>query len=456
MMKNPDLEGKRIFVLGLGLSGISAIRLCLARGAVVTGLDRKRECDLDRAIFDLRKSGARILAETEVLDEAADLLICSPGVPLSHPMLALCARKEIRVYSEIELASWYCPGPIVAVTGTDGKSSVVSMIYQILSDQGRTAMAVGNIGYPFSQQILDCLPDPATVSVVEVSSYQLELIGEFHPHVAAILNIAPDHLSRHGSLEEYAQAKYRITRNQRENDYLVRPMVLPGSFQSNAQTLFWALQSHELPGVQYEPSTGKLTIRFSSREPVVLSAPGLNQLVPHQRENALAALTVCLPLKVDPRKAVQSLIAFPGLPHRLEYLGKWSGVSYYNDSKATNVHSCQAALEAVEGPILLLAGGLAKKEDYATLGPLLKKKVKVALLFGEARESLQKAWESSVPVVSYPTLEQATREAIERAEPGDTGLLSPACASQDRFLSFEQRGNFFKSLVNDWVIEKKS
>ena len=453
MNSTPRLHGKKILVLGLGISGIAACRLCLDRGAKVVGLDRKREEELDRSIPFLRQSGARILLGTDLTGENFDLVICSPGIPQTHPMVEQCRKKGISLFGEIELASWFYPGPIIAVTGTDGKSTVVSLIYQILSDQGKSALAVGNIGYPFSQQILDQPPNKATFSIVEVSSYQLELVSEFHPHIAIILNIAPDHLSRHGSLEEYANAKYQITRNQTSEDFLIRPLVLPGSFHSESENLFWASQSHELPGIQFETTSNKLTVRYPGKDWNNLF-PGLGRLMPHQLENALAALSLCLPLDLDLTQAVQSVLSFPGLPHRLEYLGKWSGVSYYNDSKATNVHSCRAAIEAIDSPIILLAGGLRKKEDYSVLVPQLKQKAKLVIVFGEAREMLQEVWRKEIPLLSVPTLEQATRMAIDRANPGDTVLLSPACASQDRFQNFEQRGNFFKSLVTDWVTEK--
>ncbi len=450
----PELRHQRVLVLGLGRSGIAACRLCQERGATVMGVDRKAEGELNGAVGGLRDQGVRIVLENDQFSEPIDLLICSPGVPLSHPMIQRCRELNIPVYSEIELASWYCPGPIVAVTGTDGKSTVVSLVYQVLRDQGRPARLVGNIGYAFSQMLLDTPPDASTVCVIEVSSYQLAYIGDFRPYVAAILNVAADHLDQHEGFEQYVLAKYRITDNQTPEDFLVRPLVLPGSFQSHAETLFWATQPHDLPGVQFDSRSGKVTTRFAgAMQSHIFQA--LSRLMPHQLENTLSALAICLPLQLDTKKAIQSMLAFPGLSHRLEYLGKWYGVSYYNDSKATNVHACKAALEGLDAPLILLAGGLPKKENYAQLARLLSKKAKLVILFGPARELLQAAWEKDVSLISVASLEQATRLAVDRAEPGDTVLFSPACASQDRFQDFEQRGNFFKSLISEWVIEKQ-
>lgn len=454
-MATSDLSNKRVLVLGLGTSGIAACQLCADRGARVTGVDRRPIAELDPAAAQLDSQGVRILTENDRIEESFDFMVCSPGVPRTHPMVERFMDLEIPIYAEIELASWFCPGTIVAITGTDGKSTTVSLIYQMLKDQGRSVRLVGNIGYAFSRMLLEQPPDEKTYSVVEVSSYQLELIKSFRPHVAAILNIAPDHLGRHGSIRKYAQAKYRITLNQTGEDYFVRPLSLPGSFSSRAQTLFWAAEPHELAGLHLDPRTGKLTTCFrGERQTFFIS--DLAGLMPHRMENILAALTVVMPLGLDLMQAIQSALAFPGLPHRLEYLGKWSGVHYYNDSKATNVHACQAALSGLIGPIILLAGGQAKDEDFRQLIPFMKGRVKLAILFGAARDTLRAAWEEAVPLVCVPTLEQATRLAIDQAEPGDTILLSPACASFDRFQNFEQRGNFFKSLVAEWVIEKKS
>ena len=455
MTNAPDLKNRRVLVLGLGTSGIAACRLCRAKGAHVLALDRKEGGQLNGAHESLREEGVEIVLTRDTTQEPFDLMICSPGIPLSHPMVEQCRQRNVPVCSEIELASWYCPGPIIAVTGTDGKSTVVSLVYQILRNHDRKARLVGNIGYAFSQMIVESPPDASTLCVVEVSSYQLELTDRFRPHIAAILNIAPDHLDRHKTLEDYAQAKYRITEKQDRSDFLIRPLALPGSFESKAEALFWACQPHDLPGLHFDPGTSKLTLQFRGKTEAA-SFPALSRLMPHQQENFLAALAICLPLGIEPTKAVESMLAFPGLPHRLEYLGTWSGVAYYNDSKATNVHSCQAALRGMQRPAILLAGGLAKNEDYSQLSHLLERKAKLAIVFGRGHGILKEAWQSCVPVISVSTLEQATRLAVERAEPGDVVLLSPACASFDRFQNFEQRGNFFKSLVTQWVIEKES
>ncbi|HEQ60717.1 MAG TPA: UDP-N-acetylmuramoyl-L-alanine--D-glutamate ligase [Firmicutes bacterium] len=454
-MNERDIHGKLVLVLGLGRSGIAACRLCHKQGARVIGMDRRGAGELNGAVEDLRRGGIEIILENDQRTEPIDLLVCSPGIPFAHPTIQWCRQLDIPVVSEIELASWYCPGTLVAVTGTDGKSTVVSLVHQILRDQDRPARLVGNIGNPFSGMLVDNPPDASTICVIEVSSYQLALIRDFHPHVAAILNVAADHLDHHGSFQDYARAKYRITLNQTPDDFLIRPLVLPDTFQSRAETLFWADQPHELPGVQFDPRNGKVTTRLAETMHSYFFQT-LSRLMPHQRQNLLAALAICLPFQLDLKKAMQTMLAFPGLPHRLEYLGKWHGINYYNDSKATNVHACKAALEGLEGPLILLAGGLPKQEDYSQLLELLKRKTKRVLVFGPARELLEKAWGKDLGLTSVASLEQATRLAVDWAEPGDTVLLSPACASQDRFQDFEQRGNFFKSLISEWVIEKPS
>jgi UDP-N-acetylmuramoylalanine--D-glutamate ligase len=449
-----DLKGKNVLVLGLGASGVAACRLCAEKGAQVTGLDRRVPGEIDESAEQLRALGVNLLPDSENLEGHADMLICSPGIPKTHPVITACAERDIPVIGEIELGYWFCPCPIVAVTGTDGKSTVVSFIFNALKEQNRPVRLAGNIGYAFCRMLLDDPPPEEAVCVLELSSYQLELIDTFRPYIAAILNIAPDHIKRHGTLDEYARAKYRILENQTNKDYFVRPVSLPGSFHSDAITLFWNPHFHEMSGCFYDHRSQSLVVKFEG-EKFKIAAPELEELVPHQQENMLAALTVCLPLGLDLSKAFKSMQSFPGLPHRLEYLGSWSGVRYYNDSKATNVHACQAALKAIDAPIILLAGGQIKDEDYTPLTNLLEQKVRRVIVFGQAREILEKEWAGKVDVVSEATLEEAARIAIDQAVPGDTILLSPACASFDRFQSFEQRGNFFKSLISDWVEKKR-
>ncbi len=444
-MSTPSLEGKTVLVVGLGASGASAALLCRKHGARVIAIDRKGEAELEPFLPSLRDAEVELHLGTDEYQKHADLVVASPGVPKGNPAIQRLSQQGAPVVSEIELASWYCTGPVIAVTGTDGKSTVVSLIYEALRAQNYPCRLAGNIGYSFSRMLLEQPVSEKTLCVVEVSSYQLEFIRDFRPFISVILNITSDHLNRHGSIEAYRQAKYRITENQTHSDWLVRPISLPGPYQSQAQVLFWSPHPHDMQGVSFDPMTGKVRIKFQNDE-TELNLPELKTRMPHSVCNILAALAAQLPLAVDPAESLKSMLSFPGLPHRLEYLGKWSGVSYYNDSKATNVNSCRAALEGVQ----------AKEEDYRELLPLVESKVRLAIVFGQARDILEKAWRGKVDIVNVPQLEQAVSLAIEKAQPGDTVLLSPACASFDRFHNFEQRGNFFKSLVNELVIEKKS
>jgi UDP-N-acetylmuramoylalanine--D-glutamate ligase len=454
-MSTPSLEGKTVLIVGLGASGASAALLCKKQAARVIGIDRKGEAELEPFLPSLREAQVDLHLGTDEYQKQVDLVVASPGVPKSNPAIQRRLQQGVPVVSEIELASWYCTGPIIAVTGTDGKSTVVSLIYEALRAQNCPCRLAGNIGYSFSRMLLEQPVDEKTLCVVEVSSYQLEFIRDFRPFISVILNIASDHLNRHGTIETYRQAKYRITENQTHSDWLVRPISLPGSYQSQAQVLFWSSHAHDMQGASFDPTTGKVRIKFQANE-TELNLPELKTRMPHSVCNILAALAAQLPLAVSPAESLKNMLSFAGLPHRLEYLGKWSGVSYYNDSKATNVNSCRAALEGVQEPIVLLAGGQAKEEDYRELLPLVESKVRLAIVFGQARDTLEKAWQGTVDIVNVPQLEQAVTLAIEKARPGDTVLLSPACASFDRFHNFEQRGNFFKSLVNELVIEKKT
>lgn len=412
----------KVAVIGLGASGVSAAKLLLARGSEVRATDVSHDEPVRQRAEEL--SGLGVLVElgghSKDFIKESDLVVASPGVSKGCEPLEWARDLEIPVISEIELASSMFRGEIIAITGTNGKTTVTTLVGEILKEGGKDVVVCGNIGNPFSGEV-----EGATygkIAVVEVSSFQLEWITNFRPHVSVILNISPDHLDRHQDFEEYLLSKARIFENQTEEDYCLLKEDLPffnGSVRPRAKVL-----------------------TFSQ---------GGASLDPNQE----AARLVGDIYRIDEQKISDVIHRFRGIEHRLEELATINGVRFINDSKATNPHAVTWALERVESPLILIAGGRDKGSDFRILKDPIQSKVKLLILLGEARGKLKTALKGSTRIIEVATLEEAFSIARWEGETGDCVLLSPACASFDMFKNFKERGRRFKELVSELCLERK-
>jgi UDP-N-acetylmuramoylalanine--D-glutamate ligase len=441
-----DFEGMEILVLGLGMSGHSAARFCADRGALVTAADERTAGELsDMSDLQDLGPGVRVVCGQPFPDPSGfALTVPSPGIPPAR-----YRPFAQRVWGDIELASRALSIPIIAVTGTNGKSTTVRLIESMLTAAGLRAEAAGNVGTP----ALSLPGKPLDVAVLEVSSFQLETIDSFRPKVAVILNITPDHLDRHGNLEGYARAKSRIFENQQAGDVAVldfdNEVVRALASEAPAEIIPFCRGEPKAFGDHtrsaWIDSGAAVFSDGRSLERVVLeSGSGLPS---QDRDNALAAFTAIWALGVDPLQASTALMDFSSLPHRCEVVATHGDVTWVNDSKATNPGAAQRAIEGTGAPIVWIAGGRDKGLSYSSLANVARKSVKTALLIGEAAEKIERALDGPIDCERCESLESAVRRAAELSKPGDVVLLAPACASFDQFKNFEDRGECFRSAV---------
>lgn len=452
-----DFEGKRVLVVGLARSGLAAARFLAKAGAEVIATDIKSEDELGAGVGELRQLGVRLeCGEHPHLTEGlCDLIVVSPGVPSDIPLLIAAREAGIPVWSEVELAGRLIQEPIIAVTGTNGKTTTTSLIGYILQRSGRHVVIAGNIGIPLIGEVEKALFAKKKVEywVVEVSSFQLEHVRLFRPHIAVFLNLTPDHLDRHRTLEEYGMTKARIFSNQGETDFAVLNLDDPW-ISSNLRLLkpqsFW-FSRRVLPDNGIGVSRGSIIFCREGHKERVCSVDDVGIPGPHNLENALAGAAAALLAGVDVGAVADALRTFPGVPHRLETVAVVNGVRYINDSKGTNPESVMKALDSFDAPIILIAGGRHKGSDFGELARRIKEKAKALILLGEAAPLIKdaalavgydKIWEVA-------SLKEAVLTAAEIARPGDVVLLSPACASWDMFRDYEERGEVFRKLVKE-------
>jgi UDP-N-acetylmuramoylalanine--D-glutamate ligase len=407
----------RVLVLGLARSGRAAALALARRGVTVVAVDRSTELD----VSELAGAGIelRLGVESERLLEGAGLLVKSPGVPAEAALVRAAQKRRTPVWSEVELASRLFPNPLVGVTGTNGKTTTTELLGAIFRAAGRTVEVAGNVGRAICD--LDGELDPDSWIVCELSSFQLEDIERLRLRIAVLLNLEPDHLDRHGSLEAYRDAKLRIFENQLEDDVA----VLPRGFG-------------EVPG------SGR-RVEFEAHDPLPAEP-----LIPgeHNRENAAAATQAARAAGIAEDAIAEALRTFPGVPHRLEPVAELGGVRYVNDSKATNTAAARKAIAAYSGPLHIILGGRGKGEAFDGLAAELSAHEARAYLVGETAKEIAGALErAGVAFEHYGTLEQAVATAAGNAKPGEIVLLAPACASFDQFENFEQRGDAFRSCV---------
>jgi UDP-N-acetylmuramoylalanine--D-glutamate ligase len=462
-----DLNGKRVLVVGLGRSGVASALFLKAHGARVTVSDTKSGDELRNEIPVLLDHG--ITVETgghgERTFHGQDLIVVSPGVPVDAPPLVQARALGESVIGEIELAAQFLPGPIVAITGSNGKTTTTALTGEIMTAAGFPALVGGNIGTPAIS--LAERAQPETVIVLEVSSFQLETIQTFRPKVAVVLNVTPDHLDRHGTFEAYVDAKARIFENQQASDFAVLnaddPTCVAMASRTKAQ-LFWFSRQKEVrqgawvrdgaivfrdarKDVRPAPSSGadSVFIGPSERQTLMLVSE-IPLKGAHNLENVLAAACAGALMGCAPEKIRQAVRDFKAVEHRLEFVATIRGVDYYNDSKATNVDATIKALESFPANIHLILGGKDKGSDYTVLNDLLRQRVKRVYTIGAAAAKIE-AQIKGAEIVHAETLENAIRKANAAAQPGDVVLLAPACASFDQFKSYEHRGKAFKDVV---------
>jgi UDP-N-acetylmuramoylalanine--D-glutamate ligase len=443
-----DVHKKRVLVVGLGKSGVASALFLRSKGAQVTVSDTKPQEQLKDEIPALLDRGIAI--ETgghgERTFRGQDLIVVSPGVPFDAAPLAQARALGENVIGEVELAAQFFPGRIVAITGSNGKTTTTSLAGQIVAAGGYRTVVGGNIGKPAVSLVEGATAD--TVAVLEVSSFQLEAIQTFRPHIAVILNITPDHLDRHHTFAAYADAKARIFENQTSNDFAVLnaddPTCTALANRTRAHVFWFSRKKEVKQGADIRE--GRILFRDSNGQQEIMLASEIPLKGAHNVENAMAAACVGALLGCEPaqiRKAIQS---FRAVEHRLEHVATVNGVEYYNDSKATNVDATIKALESFPGNIHLILGGKDKGSDYSVLNDLLKERVKRVYTIGAAAAKIESQIKGA-ETTHAETLENAIRSAASVAKPGDVVLLAPACASFDQFRNYEHRGKVFKEVV---------
>jgi UDP-N-acetylmuramoylalanine--D-glutamate ligase len=442
------INNRKIGIVGMARSGLAAATLAAKLGGQPFVSDSADAAVLSSQVEFLKANDIRfeVGGHTEELLNC-DYLVLSPGVPPTVDILAKAARQGIPMFAEIEFAGWVCRGRIAAITGSNGKTTTTTLLGEMLQAGGYEVEVCGNIGRPFAEIALT-LSDKG-LAVVEVSTFQLETIDEFHPHIAAILNLSPDHLDRHGDFETYKKMKYRIAENQTANDFLILNQddstLMSDQIATDASPLRFSIQSGVESGAVVRG--GRLFGVYGGQETEIIETDHIRIPGRHNLQNAAAAVSAAMAFGVDAKTLAKVLKSFPGVEHRLEPAGSVAGVSFVNDSKATNVDSVCWALKSIPGPIFLIAGGRGKGASYAPLIEAGRGKVGGVVAIGEEREQLFDALGRAFPVQFADSLEEAVLKAFEAAEPGATVLLSPACASFDMFENFEVRGRAFKNAV---------
>jgi UDP-N-acetylmuramoylalanine--D-glutamate ligase len=443
-----ELEGKRVLVVGLARTGIATALFCAAHGARVTATEERAEAEIAETVAKLRTAGVvpELGGHREETFLAQDLIVPSPGVPANMSNLEAAREAKIPVWSEIELAWRFLSGRLIAVTGSNGKTTTTSLIGHILENAKIPTIVAGNIGTPLISRVAET--SEATVTVAEVSSFQLELIDKFRPNIGLLLNITPDHLDRHASLEAYGRAKARIFENQVEPDAAILNADDEGAAQyaPSRPRVFWFSRTKRVArGIFLRDA--EIVLRDDGAETVLLRRADIGLRGEHNVENVLAAAGAAFLAGIGPSAIASGVRSFAGVEHRLEFVAEINGVNYYNDSKATNVDATLKALDAFSGNLLVILGGKDKGGDFTLLREPLHQRAKVALLIGAAAEKIASQIQGAAPMESVGTIERAVSRAAELAKPGDTVLLAPACASFDQFHNFEHRGRIFKQRV---------
>ncbi|MFH1562405.1 MAG: UDP-N-acetylmuramoyl-L-alanine--D-glutamate ligase [Nitrospirota bacterium] len=443
-----ELRDKKVIVLGLAKSGVAAAKLLLKHGAKVKISDSKSTGELQQEIAGLKNLEIETGGHNEGSLTDCELVVVSPGIPLDIPFLRKAQNLNIPIISEMELGYQYLQqNKVIAITGTNGKTTTTTLIGEILKTAGQKVVVAGNIGNPLSG-IVDKI-DKSHLVVVEISSFQLETIKDFRPNIAVFLNFTPDHLDRHKDLDNYLKTKARLFENQTSEDFMVLnandSAIMEVSQQFKAKPVYFSSDKRDFKdGVWVEGN--QIMSRFNGKENNICQSQDIILPGTHNLENALASIGVSLILNIELEAVRKTLKEFKGVEHRLEEIACINGVRFINDSKATNVDSVIVALKSFNEPIILIAGGRGKGCDYSRLNFLLAEKVKALILLGEAKDKIASQVNFN-NIFKVQDLHEAVQLSYELAKPNNVVLLSPACASYDMFKNFEERGRVFKEAV---------
>jgi UDP-N-acetylmuramoylalanine--D-glutamate ligase len=453
MNKYMDLKGKKVVVLGLARSGVAAVRLLADEGAVIVVNDAKTAQELSGDIEALGQNPSlKVVTGShppDIVDTDTVLIVKNPGIPADLPMLSRARELGVPVINEVELAFWRLSAPLVAITGTNGKTTTTALTGEMFRTSGRNTFVAGNIGVPLSSVVTGA--GPADIVVAELSSFQLEGTIHFRPDISAILNITPDHLDRHGSMESYKQAKACIFANQTAAEAVVLNADDPETFDLHDHTsarVYLFSRKREVKRGAFVRA-GQIVVRGRDQEVSVCAVQEVAIPGAHNLENALAATLLAWLGGVGPAGIAKALKTFRGVPHRLEFVASIGGVSFINDSKGTNTDAAIKALESFPQPKVLIAGGYDKGSSFDSLALEIKRHVSHVILIGQVKQRLSE----SLQAVGYSSfdfadsLEDAVGKARDAASQGWVVMLSPACASWDMFNNFEERGQLFKEAV---------
>jgi UDP-N-acetylmuramoylalanine--D-glutamate ligase len=443
-----DLDGKRVLVVGLARTGIVTALFSAGYGATVTATDERPESQLAETAEKLRAAGVKLelggFIPSSFLEQ--DLIVVSPGVPARIEPLEKARAQGIAVWSEIELAWRFLRGKLIAITGSNGKTTTTSLVAHILKTSNVPTLVGGNIGTPLLALVETSVD--TTITVAEISSFQLETVEGFRPEIGVLLNLAPDHLDRHGTFEEYAQVKMRMFENQLERDIVLLNADDPEvtkRMPAKPKIFWFSRQKRVATGAFLRDD--QIIFRNEGSEVELARLADIQLRGQHNVENVLAACAAAYLAGAIPSAIAAGVKSFRGVEHRLEFVAEISGVQYYNDSKATNVDAAVKALEAFPGPMIVILGGRDKGSPYTPLRELLRERARLALLIGESAEKIASELGDAVQFENAGTLPQALRIAVAHAQPGDTVLLALACSSFDQFENYEHRGREFKELI---------
>ena len=445
-----ELKGKTVLVVGLARTGAATVQFLAKRGAKVKASDAKTSAELAPFLEPLLDLAVdfELGGHTESFFSDSDLIVMSPGVPLNLPPVAKALAKGIPVIGEVELAFRFLRRPLIAITGTNGKTTTTTLVGEMLRGSGKKVFVGGNIGSPLIGYVEG--PQDDDWVVAEISSFQLERVGDFRPKISALLNLTEDHLDRYETFGEYAAAKERIFARQKKEDYALLnaddPLVSALAPGLEPQVLLFSARRAVSFGSYLTPEGIVFQGPNGTREMFDLSRIRIKGA--HNLENLMAAIAVAK-MCGCPREALQRVMdEFPGIEHRLEWVRRLDGVSYFNDSKGTNVGSVVKSLQSFEEPVILIAGGKDKGGDYGPLQGLIAERVKGMALIGEAKERMFSALGGLTESAKLGSLEEAVRWARSKARPGGIVLLSPACSSYDMFANYQERGKRFKEIVH--------
>ena len=444
-----DLRGKRVLVVGLARTGVATATFCAAKGAHVTVTDSRSESEIGEAVGMLRSAGVTLElgGHREETFLQQDLIIPSPGVPADEIHVQAALARGVKVWSEIELAFRFMKGRLIGITGSNGKTTTTSLVHHIVATGGMHAILAGNIGTP----LIACVGamQEHSWTVAELSSFQLELIDTFRPNIGVLLNLTPDHLDRHHTMEAYAAAKARLFENQTGDDAAIvnADDSLATKYAPSHVPVYWFSRKQQLAQGAFVLGDEIVFRREGANEPLLRIAD-IPLVGAHNLENVLAAATAARLAGASAAGIAAGVRSFAGVEHRIEFVAEIGGVRYYNDSKATNVDATLKALDAFLGRILIILGGKDKGSDYTVLQKPLRERAILALLIGAAADKIERQISGSVAIERAETLERAVETASHAAQPGDVVLLAPACASFDQFQNYEHRGRTFKELVH--------